>query len=126
MIALAVAVLMVVLPLLHLALSKVPRTPYRVIHILLLYALVLDVGVIGLPLGFIPHVFFPNQAAELIGWPPGSPFPLEVGLNAGAWGVLGFLGICIAGSFWLATGLGWSFFMLGATYGHLYQTLREG
>jgi len=37
MIALAVAILMVVLPLLHLALSKVPRTPQRVVHILLLY-----------------------------------------------------------------------------------------
>ena len=61
MIALAVAVLMVVLPLLHLALSKVPRTPLRVIHILLLYALVFGVGVIGLPLGFVPHVFFPDQ-----------------------------------------------------------------
>jgi hypothetical protein len=73
MIALLVAVLMVVLPLLHVALSKVPRTPLRVVHILHLYALVLSVGVIGLPLGFIPHVFFPDQAAELIGWAP-SPF----------------------------------------------------
>ena len=61
MIALAVAILMVVLPLLHLALSKVPRTPLRVIHILLLYALVFGVGVIGLPLGFVPHVFFPDR-----------------------------------------------------------------
>ena len=72
MIALAIAILMVVLPLVHLALSKVPRTPYRVIHILLLYALVFGVGMIGLPMGFIPHIFFPNQAAELIGWAPRS------------------------------------------------------
>jgi hypothetical protein len=28
--------------------------------------------------------------------------------------------------FWLATGLGWSLFMLGATYGHIEQTLRAG
>src|SRR4249920_3568476 len=80
MIALLIAILMVVLPLLHLALSKVPRTPLRVIHILLLYALVLGVGVIGLPMGFIPHVFFLDQAAELIGWAP-SPFQLEVGFQ---------------------------------------------
>ena len=106
--------------------QQTSTTRGRVVHVLLLYALVLDVGVIGLPLGFIPHVFFPNQAAELIGWPPGSPFQLEVGFHDGAWGLLGFLSICIGGSFWLATGLGWSFFMLGATYGHLYQTLREG
>jgi len=57
MIALAIAVLMVVLPLVHLALSKVPRTPLRVVRILLLYALVFGVGMIGLPMGFIPHVF---------------------------------------------------------------------
>ena len=125
MIALAVAILMVVLPLLHLALSKVPRTPLRVIHILLLYALVFGVGVIGLPLGFIPHVFFPDKAAELIGWAP-SPFQLEVGVHDGAWGILGFLCIWIGGLFWLATGLGWSFFMLGATYGHIRETVIEG
>ena len=116
---------MVVLPLLHLALSKVPRTPLRVIHILLLYALVLGVGVIGLPLGFVPHVFFPDKAAELIGWAP-SPFQLEVGFHDGAWGILGFLCIWIGGLFWLATGLGWSFFMLGATYGHIRETVMKG
>ncbi len=126
MIALIVALLSLVLPLIHLALIKGARTRGRVVHVLLLYALVLDVGVIGLPLGFIPHVFFPNQAAELIGWPPGSPFQLEVGFHDGAWGLLGFLSIWIEGSFWFATGLGWSFFMLGATYGHVYQTLHTG
>ena len=63
MIALLIEALKVILPLLHLAFSKVPRTPLRVVHILLLYALVLGVGVIGLPMGFIPHVFFPDQAA---------------------------------------------------------------
>ena len=42
MIAITVAVLSVVLSVLHLFVSKVPRTPFRVIHILLLYALVLD------------------------------------------------------------------------------------
>jgi hypothetical protein len=125
MIALIVAVSSVVLPLIHLGLTR-PSTRGRVVHLLLLYALVLDVGVIGLPLGFIPHVFFPDQAAELIGWPLESPFQLEVGFHDGAWGLLGFLSIWIGGLFWVATGLGWSFFMLGATYGHLYQTLREG
>jgi hypothetical protein len=49
-----------------------------------------------------------------------------VGFHDGAWGFLGFLSTRIGGLFWLATKLGWSFFMLGATYGHLYQTLREG
>jgi Family of unknown function (DUF6790) len=126
MIGLIVALLSVLLPLIHVGLSRRPRTRGRVIHLLLLYALVLDVGVIGLPLGFIPHVFFADQAARLIGWPPGSPFQFEVGIHDGAWGLLGFLCLWIGGSFWFATGLGWSVFMLGATYGHLDQTLREG
>jgi len=126
MIALAVAVLSVVLPVAHLFISREPRTRLRVVKILLLYALVLGVGVIGLPLGFIPHVFFADETARMIGWPPGSPFQFEVGVHDGAWGVLGFLCIFIGGTFWLATGLGWALFMLGATYGHIHQMVKEG
>lgn len=76
--------------------------------------------------GFVPHIFFPNEAAQEIGWAPGSPFQLEVGMHDGAWGVLGFLCIFMGGGFWLATGLGWSLFMLGATYGHIVQTVEHG
>ncbi len=126
MIALAIAFLSVLLPVVHLFVSKVPRTKLRVARILLLYALVLDVGVIGLPMGFIPHVFFADETAKMIGWPPGSPFQFEVGVHDGAWGVLGFLCIWIGGTFWLATGLGWSLFMLGATYGHIHQMVKHG
>ena len=126
MIDLAVVALSVVLPLLHLALTRGPRTMDRVVRLLLFYALVLDVGVIGFVFGFIPHVFFANEAAKMIGWPPGSPFQFEVGIHDGAWGVLGFLCIWIGGLFWLATGLGWSLFMLGATYGHIHQMVEKG
>jgi hypothetical protein len=126
MIGLVVATLSVLLPLLHLALSKPPRTRGRVVHLLLAYALVLDVGVIGIPLGFVPHVFFPDQTAHLIGWKPGGPFQFEVGIHDGAWGVLGFLSLWIGGTFWIATGLGWALFMLGATYGHVHQMLLAG
>ena len=31
-----------------------------------------------------------------------------------------------AGLFWLATGLGWSLFMLGATYGHIREMIVQG
>ncbi len=126
MIGIVIAALSVVLPLLHLRLSKLPATRGRAIHLLLLYALVLDVGVVGLIFGFIPHVFFADETARQIGWPTGSPFQFEVGIHDGAWGVLGFLCIWIGGMFWLATGLGWSLFMLGATYGHIDQTVRAG
>src|SRR3954463_1248707 len=119
MFAVIVALSSVVLPLIHLRLSRGVTTRGRVVHLMLLYALVLDVGVIGLPLGFIPHVFFPDQAAQMIGWPTGSPFQFEVGFHDGAWGLLGFLCLWVGGSFWLATGLGWSFFMVGATAVHV-------
>jgi Family of unknown function (DUF6790) len=122
MLVLALAALSVVLPLLHLALTRPPRTKARVVRLLLLYALVIDVGVLGVFFGFIPHVFFPDQAAKMIGWSP-SPFQFEVGVHDGAWGALGFLCIWLGGLFWLATGLGWSLFMLGAAGGHIYQTI---
>jgi hypothetical protein len=77
-------------------------------------------------LGFTPNVFFTDQAAHLIGWPPGSPFQFEVGVHDGAWGVLGFICIWLGGLFWHPTGLGWSPFMLEATYGHIRQMVLEG
>jgi hypothetical protein len=126
MVNIFVALLSVLLPLLHLRLSRRTKTRRRVIYLLFLYALVFDVGIVGLVFGFIPHIFFADYAAERIGWAPGTPFQFEVGFHDGAWGLLGFLCIWIGGSFWLATGLGWSFFMIGATYGHIVQTLRQG
>ncbi len=126
MLALIVALLSVLLPVLHLLWSKTPRTKERIVSLLLLYALVWDVGVLGIPLGFIPHVFFAEQTAQFIGWQPGSPFQFEVGVHDGAWGVLGFLCIWLRGSFWTATGLGWALFMLGATYGHVRETVLHG
>ena len=126
MAVLIVVLFSVLLPVLHLRLSRQPWTQGRVVRLLLLYALVLDVGVIGLVLGFIPHVFFSEWAARGIGWPAGSPFQLEVGFHDGGWGLLGFLCLWVGGSFWTGTGLGWSFFMLGAAYGHLDHTLQAG
>jgi len=126
LIGLSIALLSVLLPLIHLFLSKEPRTKLRVVRILLLYALVMGVGVLGLLFGFIPHVFFADETAKMIGWPPGSPFQFEVGVHDGAWGVLGFLCIWIGGTFWLATGLGWALFLLGAAYGHVHQMMKTG
>jgi hypothetical protein len=77
MVALIVALLSVVLPLVHLAFSE-SRSRRRVIYLLLLYALVLDVGVMGVFIGLISHVFFADQTAESIGWQPGSPFQFDI------------------------------------------------
>lgn len=126
MLGVVVAFLSVVLPLIHLWISPLPRTRGRIVRLLLVYALVLDVGGIGFFLGFVPHIFFADAAARLIGWPTGSPFQFEVGIHDGAWGILGFLCILIGGTFWLATGLGWSLFMLGAKYGHIREMIIAG
>ena len=116
-------VLSIAAALIHLSVSKQPKTRQTVVDILLLYSLVFNVGGVGFFFGFIPHVFFPDRAAEAIGWASGSPFQYEVGFHDGAWGILGFLSIWIRGRFWLATGIGWSFFLLGAAYGHLHDTI---
>ena len=114
MIVVVMLLLSVLLPPIHLAITKGPWTRRNVLRLLLVYAFVFDVGAVGFLFGFIPHVFFADQAAELIGWPKGSMFQFEVGLHDGAWGILGFLCVFFGGGFWLATAIGWSFFMLGA------------
>ncbi len=96
----------------------------KAVDLFLVYFLFFTVGLIGL-LGFVSHVFFPVQTAGMIGWPD-SPFQLEVGFHDGAWGLLGILAIWIRGKFWLAIVLGWSFFMLGATYVHIMEMLIYG
>jgi hypothetical protein len=126
MIPIGIAILSVVLPLLHILVSKVPRTPAAILRLFLLYAFVLDVGLVGFVFGFIPHVFFADVAARQIGWPTGSPFQFEVGVHDGAWGILGFLCLWIGGTFWLATGLGWALFMFGATFGHIREMMLQG
>ncbi|WP_454783327.1 DUF6790 family protein [Legionella sp. WA2022007384] len=94
----------------------------QVVDLYLVYFLFFTVGLIGL-IGFISHVFFPDMAAEMIGWPIGSPFQFEVGFHDGAWALLGILSLFIGGKFWLATGLGWSFFIIGALYGHIREMI---
>ena len=80
-----VHVVMVLLPLVHLPITKGSWTRRNVLRVFLLYAFVFDVGAVGFVFGFIPHVFFADQAAELIGWPSGNPFQVEVGLHDGDW-----------------------------------------
>lgn len=98
------------------------RQPVQVVDLYLVYFLYFCVGFVGI-IGFIGHVFFANEVAAMIGWPAGNPFQFEVGFNDGAWGLLGILSIIFRGYFWLATGLGWSFFLLGAAYGHIRDAM---
>lgn len=109
----------------HIFLKRTTLTRNQIIDLYLLYFLIGAVGIIG-GMGFIGHVFFANEVDRLIGWPTGSPFQFEVGFSDGAWALLGFLCIYFRGNFWLATAIGWSFFLLGATFGHIKQTLVHG
>src|SRR5262245_59641719 len=124
MVNVVMVLLSLVLPLVHLPITKGPWTRRNVLRVFLLYAFVL--GAVGFLFGFIPHVFFADQAAELISWPKGSMFQFEVGLHDGDWGILGFLCVFFGGGFWLATAIGWSFFMFGAAWGHVRELIVEG
>lgn len=84
--------------------------------------LVFSVGIVG-GLAFIAHIFYGDEIAKMIGWPSGSPFQHVVGVHDGAWALLGFLSIYFRDKFWLATGLGWSFFMIGADYVHIKEII---
>src|SRR5262244_4380999 len=86
MVHVVMVLLSLVLPLVHLPITKGPWTRRNVLRVFLLYAFVFDVGAVAFLFGFIPHVFFADQAAELIGWPKGSMFQFEVGLHDAAWG----------------------------------------
>jgi hypothetical protein len=126
MVNVVMLLLSLAVPLVHLALTHGPWTRRNVLRIFLIYAFIFDVGAVGFLFGFIPHVFFADQAAEMIGWPKGSMFQFEVGLHDGGWGILGFLCVFFGGGFWLATALGWSFFMFGAAWGHVEEIVTHG
>ena len=117
---LIIALLAVLLPLGHLILSERARTRARVVYLLLLYALV-GRGGHRFSVGFIPHVFFADHAAQLIGWPPGSPFQFEVEFHDGASGLLGFL--CI----WIGVRFGWRPGSVGrfSCWGHVWPYPRD-
>ncbi len=126
MVNIVMVVLSLLLPPIHLMLTHGPFTRRNVLRVFLVYAFVFDVGAVGFLFGFIPHIFFADEAARMIGWPTGSMFQFEVGLHDGGWGLLGFLCVFFGGGFWLATAIGWSFFMLGAAFGHVQEIVAHG
>jgi hypothetical protein len=96
---------------------------YERLYLSLVFAVV---GVNGILLGFIPHVFFSDYVAGTIGWAKGSPFQLEVGYHNGCWGVIGLLSAWFKSGFALASGIGFSLFLLLAGWGHLRETVLHG
>jgi hypothetical protein len=71
------------------------------------------------------HLFVPDQVAESIGWPAGSPFQREVGFSDLAWGVLGVACVRVRGTFREAFAVGILIFLWGAAGGHIYELVTE-
>jgi hypothetical protein len=102
-----------------------PAARERVLELALLYAFVFVVGAGGL-FGFTGHTLVADDVARQIGWPAGNPFQTEVAFTNLAFGVLGLLCIRFRGDFWLATGLGWGIFLVGAGITHALDWLANG
>lgn len=124
MIALLFPALALVGTVIHLLVTKEPRTHERIAAVLLLYLLVVGVGVTGL-FAFVAHAFWADQMAEQIGWPPGNPFQFEVAVANLSYGILGVLCIWLRGGFWVATAIGNAVFLWGAAWGHIYQLVAH-
>lgn len=123
MIYLIYAIIFVVGALIHLFVSKQPRTPRRVVEVFLLWLFGVLVGLGGV-VAFIAHAFYGPTTAASIGFPAHNPFQFEVAVSDLAFGVLGFLCLRWRGSFWWATILGWGIFLEGDAYGHIVQIIQ--
>ena len=110
---------------LHLYVDKTPRTRCRVVEIFLVYALVFLAGLAGL-WAFIGHTFAADQVATKIGWPTGNPFQYEVAATNLSYAILGLLTIQFRGLFPVATGIGYSIFLLGAACVHIRDMHLHG
>lgn len=104
----------------QLVLTKRRMSSKHKMELFLTYLIASLVGVQAF-IAFIVHVFYPQQAASLIGWKAGSPFQFEVGIANLAFSALGFLAICIRKRFWIAVIIGYSIYLWGAAIGHIVQ-----
>ena len=100
----------------HLALSKKPRTVKNIIGIVLIYLFALNYGLMGI-MAFYQHAFNSAAVAAQIGWQT-SPFQFEVAMMNLAIGVMGLICIFIHGDFWLATAVNIAVIYPGCAYGH--------
>jgi hypothetical protein len=110
--------------LLHLLLGKKPKTPARIVELLLLYLLVINIGLGGI-LAWSGHTFMAAEIAQKIGWQPGSPFQFEVAVANLSYGVCGILSIWGSLGFRTATGMASSIFLLGCAVGHIRQIMEK-
>ncbi len=105
----------------HFNLRDYPRTPFRIIKLLLLYQLVFNVGILGF-LAFFGLTFMAHTVASYNGW-PASPFQQEMANVNLAFGIVGILCIWFRGHFWTATVIAVSIWLFGDGINHLIDAL---
>lgn len=86
------------------------------------YLFLLSIGLTGL-WGFIFHAFFPQMAAQFIGW-ANSPFQFEVAVANLGLGVVGVFGFRASKPYRIAGTIFTTCFLWGAAYGHVVQMLK--
>jgi hypothetical protein len=111
--------------LIHISITKKPRTIENVLEIILLDYIIIIVG-IGQTIGGLVHIFNGPAIARAIGWAPGSPFQYEVGMANIAIGIAALLGSRFRGTYWLAVSLISGIFFLGAGVGHVRDFIVNG
>lgn len=111
--------------LIHILLSKQPRSAAMVFDTLLKWLFFFAIGVWGL-LGAYSHLLRSDEIAEAIGWTTGSPFQLEIGFANMAFGICGILATWCGMGFRWATATNLSVFLWGAAYVHISDTARTG
>ncbi len=96
------------------------------LEVILMWQLAVGLGLSMAYSGF-GHLVVPDQVAESIGWPTGSPFQREVGLWDFAMGIVGLLCLKVRDEgFWTATILGTGIFLIGAGLGHVDEMVVNG
>jgi hypothetical protein len=104
----------------HIYLSREQASSRRMLEIALLWLIPLFIGVTSL-YAFLGHAFAADKVALYIGWPPGNPFQLEVGVANLAIGILGLSCIWLRGNFWVATIMADAIFGYGAAVVHIME-----
>ena len=100
-------------------------TGVAALEIVLMWQLAVGLG-LSLLYGGLGHLFVPDQVAESIGWPVGSPFQREVGIWDMAMGIVGLLCLKFRGEFWTAMIAGAGIFCMGAGLGHVWELVVNG
>ncbi|HCA41951.1 MAG TPA: hypothetical protein DEP28_01715 [Bacteroidetes bacterium] len=118
-------ILALVTTLIHLAVKKAFKDEPKRIEIILLNFIVVIIGGSSL-LAAAGHLLIPDQIAESIGWPTGSPFQTEVGLANLGFGIAAVMGIWFRKTFWLSTIISSGVFLFGDGVGHVYQMIAHG